>query len=162
MNGDIEIEIGAGSETGYYAVRVLRAAAGGEPVGTLKLDVDEILSRRESLESTVLASAVARRSVPVAEQPVREVGLQLFRALFTGPVYGMYRASLGVAQQRGSRLRVVLRLTAPELAALPWEMLFDSETETYLCRQEPLVRHVQAPYTAEPLAVRPPLRVLGL
>jgi len=163
VNGDIEIEIGAGSETDRYAVRVLRAAAGGEPVGTLELDVEEVLSRRELLESTVLASAVtARRSVPVAEQPVREVGLQLFRALFTGPVYGMYRASLGVAQQQGKRLRVVLRLTAPELAALPWEMLFDPETETYLCRQEPLVRHVHAPYTAEPLAVRPPLRVLGL
>jgi CHAT domain/WD domain, G-beta repeat len=162
VNGDIEIEIGAGSEAGHYAVRVLRAAAGGEPVGTLELDVDEISSRRELLENTVLASAVARRSMPVAEQPVREVGLQLFRALFTGPVYGMYRASLGVAQERGKRLRVVLRLTAPELAALPWEMLFDPETGNYLSRQEPLVRHVHAPYTTEPLAVRPPLRVLGL
>ena len=117
---------------------------------------------RDLLEATVLASAVARRSVPVAEQPVRQVGRQLFEALFTGPVYGMYRASMGVAQQRGKRLRVVLRLTAPELAALPWEMLFDPETETYLCRQEPLVRHVHAPYTAEPLEVRPPLRILGL
>jgi tetratricopeptide (TPR) repeat protein len=162
VNGDIEIEIGAGPEAGHYAVRVLRAAAGGEPVGTLELDVDEISSRRELLENTVLASAVARRSMPVAEQPVREVGLQLFRALFTGPVYGMYRASLGVAQERGKRLRVVLRLTAPELAALPWEMLFDPETGNYLSRQEPLVRHVHAPYTTEPLAVRPPLRVLGL
>jgi hypothetical protein len=117
----------------------------------LELDVDEVLGRRDLLEATVLASAVARRSVPVAEEPVREVGRQLFQALFTGPVYGMYRASLGVAQQRGKRLRVVLRLTAPELAALPWEMLFDPETETYLCRQESLVRHVPAPYTPDPL-----------
>ena len=70
----------------------------------------------------------------------------------------MYRASLGVAQQRGTRLRVVLRLAAPELAALPWEMLFDPETETYLCRHEPLVRrHVPAPYTPDPLEVRAPL-----
>jgi hypothetical protein len=65
---------------------------------------------------------------------VRQVGQQLFEALFTGSVYGTYRASLGVAQQQGKRLGVVLRLTAPELAALPWEMLFDPETETYLCR----------------------------
>ena len=110
----------------------------------------------------MLASAVPHRSPPAAEQPVREVGIRLFQALFTGPVYGMYRASLGVAKQRGGRLRVVLRLTAPELAALPWEMLFDPETGTYLCRQEPLVRHVQAPYTVDPLQVRPPLRILGL
>jgi outer membrane protein assembly factor BamB len=162
VNGDIEIEIGAGSGAGSYAVRVIRAAAGGEPVGTLELDVDEVLGTRELLEATLLASAVARRSVAAAERPVRDVGRQLFRALFTGPVNNMYRASLGVAQQRGERLRVVLRLTVPELAAVPWEMLFDPETETYLCRHEPLVRHVPAPYTVDPVNVRPPLRVLGL
>jgi hypothetical protein len=55
-------------------------------------------------------------------------------------------------------LRVVLRLTAPELAALPWETLFDPETGAYLCRREPLVRHVPAPYTADPVEVRPLLR----
>jgi hypothetical protein len=162
VNSDIELEIGAGSGTDVYAVRVVRSVAGGEPTGTLELDVESILNGRGLLQATLLASAVASRSIPEAEQPVREVGRQLFRALFNGPVYGMYRASLGVAQQRGHRLRIVLRLTAPELAALPWEMLFDPETETYLCRQEPLVRHVPAPYTVDPLQVEPPLRVLGL
>jgi len=124
--------------------------------------VNVVLAMRELLETTLLASAVARRSVPAAEQPVREVGQQLFQALFSGPVYGMYRASLGMTQQQGKRLRVVLRLTAPELAALPWETLFDPETDAYLCRQEPLVRHVPAPYTADPVEVRPPLRILGM
>jgi WD40 repeat protein len=100
--------------------------------------------------------------MPVAEQSVRQVGKQLFSALFNESVYGTYRASLGVAQQRAKRLRVVLRLTAPELATLPWETLFDPETETYLCRQEPLIRHVPAPYTPDPLEVRLPLRILGL
>jgi outer membrane protein assembly factor BamB len=162
VNGDIELEIGAGSAAGTYEVRVIRAAAGGEPTANLQLDVEQLLGRRGLLEATLLASAVARRSGPAAEQPVREVGQQLFQALFSGPVYGMYRASLGVAQQRGGRLRVVLRLTAPELAALPWETLFDPETGTYLCRHEPLVRHVPAPYTTDPVDVRPPLRILGL
>ena len=93
---------------------------------------------------------------------MREVGQRLFEALFSGPVYGAYRASLGAVQQGGGRLRVVLRLTAPELAALPWEALFDPEAQTYLCRKEPLVRHVPAPYTQPPLEIRPPLRILGL
>jgi outer membrane protein assembly factor BamB len=162
VNGDIELEIGAGTAAGTYEVRVIHAAAGGEPVAHLELDVEGVLGRRDLLEATLLASAVARRSGPAAEQPVRDVGQQLFQALFTGPVYGMYRASLGVAQQQGKRLRVVLRLTAPELAALPWETLFDPETGSYLCRHEPLVRHVAAPYTADPVDVRPPLRILGL
>ena len=163
VNSDIELEIGPGSGPGNYVVRVIRAPAGGEPVGTLQLDVEELLSRRGSLEMAVLASAVSARALlSEAEQSVREVGSQLFRALFAGPVLAVYRASLGVAQQRGTRLRLVLRLSAPELAALPWEMLFDPETATYLCRHEPLVRHVPAPFTAAPLEVRPPLRILGL
>jgi len=90
------------------------------------------------------------------------VGRQLFEALFSGPVLGTYRHSLGAAQQRGEPLRVMLRPTAPQLAALPWEAMFDPETETYICRKEPLLRHVPAPYTREPLEVTPPLRVLVL
>lgn len=77
---------------------MLHSAAGGEPTGPLKLDVAAVLSKRELLEATVLASAVTRRSASLAEKPVRDVGQQLFEALFTGPVYGTYRASLGARQ----------------------------------------------------------------
>jgi hypothetical protein len=91
------------------------------------------------------------------------VGQQLFQALFTREVYGTYRASLGAAQHAGQQLRVVLRLAAPELATMPWETLFDPETETYLCQTEPLLRHIPAPdYHQNPLDVAPPLRILGI
>ena len=122
-----------------------------------------MLQERDALENTVLASgASGRRIAPAHEQQLRRVGQQLFDALLSGSVLGTYRASLGVAQQRGEPLRVVLRLTAPQLAALPWEALFDPEIGAYLCRREPLVRHVPALYTREPLEITPPLRVLGL
>ncbi|MBE4717322.1 CHAT domain-containing protein [Pseudarthrobacter sp. AB1] len=164
MDGDIELELAAASERGEYSVRVVQAPAGGNASGVFRLDVEKILERRTELESTVLASAVAaRRTTPVAELPVRGVGQQLFQALFTREVYGTYRASLGAAQHSGQPLRVVLRLAAPELAALPWEMLFDPETETYLCQTEPLLRHIPAPdYHLKPLDIVPPLRILGL
>jgi hypothetical protein len=159
VSRDIELEIGTGSRAGNYVVRVIHATAGAEPTGTLELDVAKTLSTRHLLEAIVLASAGG--SVPTAEQSVREAGQRLFEALFTGPVNSTYRSSQGAAKQLGEPLRVVLRLTAPELAALPWEMLFDPETETHLCLQGPLVRHVQAPHP-EPLEVRQPLRILGL
>ena len=162
MIDGIELEIGPGPRVGGYVVRVIEAAAGGEPTVSLDLDVEEILGQRGQLEKAVLASALVRRSIPEYERPVQDVGQQLFEAVFTGAVRGQYRASLAVAQERGRRLRVILRLTAPELAALPWEMLFDPETETFLSRREPLVRHVHAPYSPEPLEVQPPLRVLGI
>lgn len=164
MDGDIELELASGSERGEYTVRVVQAPAGGNASGVFRLDVDRILERRAELESTVLASAVAaRRTTPVAELPVRGVGQELFQALFTREVYGTYRASLGAAQHSGQQLRVVLRLAAPELAAMPWEMLFDPETESYLCQTEPLLRHIPAPdYHLNPLEIVPPLRILGL
>jgi tetratricopeptide (TPR) repeat protein len=164
MDCDIELEIDSGSARGEYAVHVVRAPAGGHASGTFTLDVDGILERLPQLEATVLASAVAaRRTMPVAELAVREVGQQLFQALFTREVYGTYRASLGAAQHAGQQLRVVLRLSAPELATMPWETLFDAETETYLCQTEPLLRHIPAPdYNLNPLDVAPPLRILGI
>ncbi|MFE2151758.1 CHAT domain-containing protein [Streptomyces lavendulae] len=162
MATDLELEVSQ-THPGEYEVRVVHAAAGGEPTAPLQLDVDGLLSRRTALEATVLASSVtARRAVSATEEPVRQVGQQLFKALFTGPVYGSYRASSGVAQERQERLRIVLRLKTPELALLPWEMLFDPDADVYLCRQEPLVRHVPARYTPEPLQVKPPLRILAV
>ena len=163
VDGDIELEIGLGEEPGAFKVQVLHSVGGGMPREQLVLDAEGILSQRDELERTVLASAVPRRGIAAAaERPVREVGRRLFEALFTGQVYGTYRESLGAVQQRGTRLRVVLRLTAPQLAALPWEAMFDPEREAYPCRTEPLVRRVEAPYTRGPLKVNPPLRILGL
>lgn len=163
MSCAIELEVGPGSSPGEFLTRVVDAPSGGGPSAVFQLDIDGLLQERDALENTVLASgASARRIVPAHEQQLRRMGRQLFEALFSERVLGAYRASLGVAQQRGEPLRLVLRLTAPQLAALPWEALFDPETEAYMCRREPLVRHVPAPYTREPLEITPPLRMLGL
>jgi hypothetical protein len=55
VNRDTELEI-FGSRAGNYAVRVACAAAGGKPVVTLDLDVENVLSVRQLLESTLLVS----------------------------------------------------------------------------------------------------------
>ena len=151
-DSEIEVEIGAGALVGEYAVRVVRAVSGGEPHGTLRLDVHDVLRRRGQLEASVLASSARTRGgvMPTAELPLRQTGQELFEALFAGSVGGVYRASLAVARERSSRLRVVLRLVASELSVLPWEAMWDPELEVYVCRREPLVRHVPAPFTPEP------------
>jgi outer membrane protein assembly factor BamB len=157
-----ELKIGAGDGPGAFKVEVLRSE-GGSPEGRLVLDAGSILRRRAELEYAVLASGVPRRrAVLPGEEPLQAVGKQLFEALFCGRVYGAYRASLGAVQHRQEPLQVMLRLAAPELAALPWEAMFDPETGEYLCRTEPLIRCVEAPYRAEPLAVESPLRILGV
>ena len=41
MNNEMELEIGGGHGAGNYVVRVIRAPTGGEPSGSLKLDVED-------------------------------------------------------------------------------------------------------------------------
>lgn len=164
MGNEFEVEVGVGVRPGEYAVRVVRSVSGGEPQSSTHLDVHALLERRGGLENAVLASAASARGgvVPEIERPLRQMGQTLFEAVFTGSIAETYRSSLAVARERGSKLRVVLRLTAPELSALPWEAMWDPELAAYVCRKEPLVRHVPAPFSPEPLPVEPPLRILGL
>ncbi|MEV6777182.1 hypothetical protein [Streptomyces syringium] len=70
---------------GDYEVRVVKAAAGGEPRVPLSLNVDELMAERRVLEETVpVSAALVRRAVPASEQAVQRVGRQLFDALFAG------------------------------------------------------------------------------
>ena len=163
MENVIELEVGEGRQVGLYTVRVLRSPTDGDQTGTFALDLGELLAQRPHLEATVLSSSVpARRVMSVHERPVREMGQQLFESVFAGAVGGAYRASLAVARERQEGLQVVLRLTAPGLGALPWETLYDPEIGAYLCRKEPLIRHVPSPYTPEALKAPQPLRILGM
>ena len=161
MSCDLELEITPGTAPGHYIITVDSPA--GAASGQLRLDLEELLSRRRELASAVLASAVpARSSLSAQEVPVREVGRQLFEAVFADRVYGRYTASVQEAARQGQPLRVVLRLRAPELAGLPWEAMFDPEADEYLCQREPIVRYVETAQPATPLPVNPPLRILGI
>lgn len=162
MGERVELELAlAGDGQGGYQVTVRSGA--GDRTGRFDLDPWPVLKQRPQLQSTVLASAVSSRgALSEVERPVREVGEALFNALFDEGVYAAYQACCAVATERGTQLRVVLRTQTPELAALPWEMLYDPEAGAYLCQREPLVRHVSVPSVTRPLRVSPPLRILGV
>ena len=59
-------------------------------------------------------------------------------------------------------MQVRLRIGPPELAALPWEFLYDPGRDDYLCLSIPLVRYLDVLEPRRPLAVTPPLRILGM
>ena len=131
MNTVMELEIGPGPEPGSYVVHVLQSVGGGEPSQTVTLDFDDLIERRPLLEATVLSSSVsARRVMSDTEAVVQDVGRRLFDSTFTGDIRAAYRTSMAVASERGTGVQIALRLTAPGLAALPWEALFDDETGT--------------------------------
>lgn len=163
MDTTMELEVGPGPEPGTYVVRVLQSVGGGEPTETITLDVEELVARRPLIEASILSSAVsARRIVSETEAAVQGVGVRMFEATFSGDVRTAYRTSAAVAAERGKGVQLALRLNAPGLSALPWEALFDPESQVYLCLKEPLVRHVPAPHSPPALSITPPLRILGM
>ncbi|GGX63767.1 hypothetical protein GCM10010324_05690 [Streptomyces hiroshimensis] len=157
---DFVLEV-SGGPGGQYTVAVSSPA--GEGSLSVALDTDAIGARLADLQRAVLASSVTPRAAALGlERPVREVGERLFRTVFGGHLRGLYLASRQRAGERDEALRVVLRIRAPELASLPWELLYDEDLGEYLCLHRPLVRYVDLPEPLAPLRSDPPLRVLGM
>ncbi|TQM62875.1 CHAT domain-containing protein [Humibacillus xanthopallidus] len=159
----MEVEIGPAAAAGQFTVRVLRSVGAGKPTTTCALDVERLLAQRQGLEDSILASSVeARRVTPAHESSLEAVGTLLFDAVFAGQVREAYRTSVAVAENRGEGVRLLLRLMAPGLTALPWEALYDREGRNYLCRKEPLLRQIGTTPSTPTLPLEPPLRVLAL
>ena len=109
---------------------------------------------------TWVGSRRRRDDSPQAQQ----FGAALFNAIFTGNVLSLFDASRALARQDDSGLRIRLRILAPQLANLPWELLFDPRQGEFLClsQQTPLVRTVETMQPIETLFVTLPLRILGM
>ncbi len=103
-----------------------------------------------------------RRTVDAPTGAAQELGGDLFAALFRGEVRD---ALVGSLSRVGDGLRIRLDLTeAPDLAGLPWELLYDRGTRRHLALSErtPIVRYLQLPGPNRPLPVSGPLRVLAI
>ncbi|MCI0529715.1 MAG: hypothetical protein L0Y56_19920, partial [Nitrospira sp.] len=131
---DFELQIDAGSRRKYPIV-VVRSPA-GEARETLRFPYDQLVleNRLQALQIALLRSGGQRRKVlSQEEQTVHEFGRELFDALLVGEVRSRYDVSLREAAQQGKGLRLKLRIQAPDLAALPWEFLYDARQEEYVC-----------------------------
>jgi CHAT domain-containing protein len=117
------------------------------------------------LQQTLLRSTPGSRGAPSsAEQIVQQFGQRLFEALLAGDVRRLYDASAARAAQQGQGLRLRLHLGAPELTALPWEVLYDPLQHDYVCflPETVLVRYLEVAQPIPPFKVEPPLRVLAM
>jgi len=154
-----EIGVDPGTIEGEISVQVLYSLSGSPPSVTARLDIAAVLAACQMLENTVPASGSVGGT---GKALLQEIGKQLFDAVFSGEVGNAYRTSYAVASERSDKLRLVLRLSDARLASLPWEAMYDSRNDEFICRNEPLVRQVAATSVPIPLAVSPPLRILGL
>ena len=119
------------------------------------------------LENFLLSVGRPRRGLRAIGSPemvrARTVGRKLYEALFNGPVYACLLRSLDLAEEKGHGLRIRLRLaSAPALADLPWEYLYDPSLNRFLSHSvsTPVVRFLDLPRRSGPLAISPPLKVL--
>ncbi len=162
---DVDLEIGQGAGREYPIV--VRSPAGEARV-TMRFPYDDLAleSRLKDLKIALLKSATptVRRALSEEEQAVQDFGRRLFEALLSDDARSLYDVSRARAAQEGRPgVRLRLRIQAPELAALPWEYLYDPRQSEYLClsRSTPLVRYPEIAQPLQPLAVKPPLRILG-
>jgi GNAT superfamily N-acetyltransferase len=161
-NFDLEIEPAVGEG---YALSA--RSPEGECRGVLQLPFDEqsLENQLLTLENAVLRSAVTTRraeSPPLAT--VRDFGQRLFNAVFEGRIRSLFDRTVAKADESGRGTRLRLRIVPPEMAALPWEFLYNPERDEFLCvlRHRPIVRYVEIDDPVSPLEVKPPLRILGV
>src|SRR6185436_12106547 len=108
-----------------------------------------------------------RRKRPLAELSARQIGQQLYSALFEGKVANLFercRAALPPDGRSGLRLRFKFLLNDMEaeyLGALPWEWLWAPRTGAFVAteRSTPIVRDFAIP-SRRPLEMSLPLRIL--
>ncbi len=97
---------------------------------------------------------------------IKRLGGDLFGAVFQNDIRAIYKGGLELVNAKAeSGLRVRLHLQeAPELALLPWEYLYDTAANQFLClnRQTPIVRYLEMPKAISPLKIAPPLRILAV
>jgi CHAT domain/WD domain, G-beta repeat len=160
---EFEVAIAPAADAGQYRVDVLDSPDGGTAFAMAPLDVAALLAMRADLEQAVRFSSLGLPALQAAEAGLRNVGRRLFAALLgTGEVAGRYRSATALADERRDPLRLVLRISDPALAALPWEAMYDEATAAYVSRRVELVRHVDVITGVPTLHVEPPLRILGI
>src|ERR1700704_1397434 len=131
---DFDLEVEAEGERNYHvAVR--------SPEGEIRqsmlfpYDQSELENHLLQLQIALLKSGGQFRAAPTSdERKVQDFGQNLFEALFSGNVRALYDTCRTRAAQEGRPgLRLRLRILAPDLAALPWEFLYDQRRGEYLC-----------------------------
>lgn len=165
----LEVAVDPTGAPDTYRVHVVHSSA-GEAEATVTLAVTALLTQRvelqKELRDAVLSSGRAvpeTGAAPDCAAALPRIGQELFSATLGAPqISDRYYSACAVADSRSRRLRVILRLGDPALAALPWEALYDVGRGEYVGRARDLVRHLPVAAALPPEPVDWPLRILGI
>ncbi|MDJ0797260.1 MAG: CHAT domain-containing protein [Calothrix sp. MO_167.B12] len=124
----------------------------GEVRSELRLDWNEISLTLPLIESKQTNSSL-----------LKALGSKLYQALFPNQINARFQATIAGAQANNQSVRLRLIFESPSLAALPWEFLYDKQTNTFLGNntQTVLSRYIDVPLLKRDIkAASLPLRVL--
>ena len=149
-NFDLTIETNQGN--GYH-VKV-QSETMGETMGifTLPSDCQKIVEQLSQVAELQDGSPLPMN-----------LGMSLYQCLFQETVGTILNRSLGaVLIDDDGGLRFRLRFSPPEIAALPWEVLYDRDSKTFISTsgKTPLTRYLEIPEPIKNLKIAPPVKVL--
>ena len=94
---------------------------------------------------------------------LKTLGNKLYQALFPNQINALFHAAISGAQANEYSVRLRLIFESPELAALPWEFLYDEQTNTFLANDKQTVvsRYIDVPLEKRNIkAAKRPLKIL--
>jgi hypothetical protein len=165
-NYDDFIVVVSNASDNCYPVEIRSPAGDLRTNMTFPFDRRTLIYQLLALENALLRSGKPRRVTASAEDLlVQEFGQALFEAILPEDARRLFYQSQREAKLKGRKgLRLKLRIEAPDLAALPWEFLYDPLHCDYvaLSAKTPIVRDFALAQPTDPLLVTPPLRILGM
>ncbi|MEP6648802.1 MAG: CHAT domain-containing protein [Lapillicoccus sp.] len=148
---------------GRFRSRVAASPVGAGAGATFGMPFDATELENLLLKLDPGRSRMRRASADPRPKASVKLGGRLFEAVFGEDVLLAWTRSQDATRDAGEGLRLRLQLTdVPEIAGLPWELLYDRRTNSYPAQSErtPLVRYLEVPQPPRPLTVHGPLRVL--
>ncbi|QIR41899.1 CHAT domain-containing protein (plasmid) [Tolypothrix sp. PCC 7910] len=132
--------------------RIRASSSQGEVSGELSLDMDRTKQTLRLIDHQVKDGEL-----------LKGLGYELYQALFPNQINARFQATIAGAQANNHSVRLRLIFESPELAALPWEFLYDKQTNTFLGNntQTVLSRYIDVPLQKRDIkAASLPLKVL--
>ena len=149
---DFELEIGP-SEGRLYPLAIIHSPVGeSRTTTTFPFDTQQPLEIQLPMLAEALRDIKTKRDIVSSDaQSVQTFGQAIFEALFPNELRSLYYECQREASRQSKGLRIKLRIQPPELAALPWEFLYDPRQAEYVCLSlaTPVVRYIEQPQVVE-------------
>lgn len=124
----------------------------GEEDNYLKLDLNTVQAVLNSIEKG-----------QVNEQILKNLGNDLYNQLFKDNINTLFHKAITFAESHGTGTRIRLVFDDPQLSAIPWEFLYDTNSDIFIGNnpRTTLSRYIKlGKAVISPLFVKPPTRIL--